>query len=149
MRSFTKILPTMFDDRRWLQLGWTARAVYFYLLGGKHQTSAGVYKLPDLYAAADLACELPEYIEARKAIASAGLILYDEDTHELYLHGWFAENAITNEKHAAGTMRCISQIESDLVRGAAEADYEQSYQAFYERQSSRPGRPGMGYPRVA
>lgn len=149
MRSFTKILPAMFEDKRWLQLGWTARAVYFYFLGGKHQTSAGVYKLPDLYAAADLQCGLPEYIEARDEIANAGLILFDAETNELYLKGWFDENAITNEKHAAGTQRCITAIESDLVREAAESDFEQSYKAFYERQASRPTPGRMGYPRIA
>nr|WP_272950908.1 DUF935 family protein [Agrobacterium vitis] len=148
MRSFTKILPTMFDDKRWLQLDWTARTVYFYLLGGKHQTSAGAYKLPDLYAAADLHCDLKEYVKAREAITAVGLILYDVDTNELYLTDWFAENGITNEKHAVGTQRCIMQISSNMIRDAADADFQQSYQAFYERQSSKSNRPGAGWPRA-
>ena len=149
MRSFTKILPNTFDDKRWLELDWTARAVYFYLLGGKHQNSAGAYKLPDLYASADLHCDLKEYIQARQAIADSGLILFDEESHELYLQGWFTENPITNEKHAVGTQRCIMQIGSDVIRAAVETDFEQSYQAFYERQSNRTTRPSGNWPRTA
>ncbi|WEZ83531.1 hypothetical protein P6U16_01345 [Rhizobium sp. 32-5/1] len=128
----------MFEDKRWLNLDWAARGVYFYLLGGKHQTSAGTYKLPDLYASADLQCDVSDYVSARKAIAAAGLIVFDEDTNELYVPGWYAENAITNEKHAIGTCRCISQIKSDMIREVAEAEYTVSYEAFYLRQSSKP-----------
>lgn len=141
MRSFTKLLPSMFEDKRWLQLDWTARGVYLYLLGGKHQTSAGTYKLPDMYASADLLCDVSDYVSARKAIAAAGLILYDDDTNELYVPGWYAENAITNEKHAVGTSRCIAQIGSEVIRAAAEAEFTQSYEAFYARQATKPRQP--------
>ncbi|MDJ1634558.1 hypothetical protein [Rhizobium rhizogenes] len=138
MRSFTKILPSMFEDKRWLQLDWTARAVYFYLLGGKHQTSAGAYKLPDMYASADLQCDVSVFVSARKAIAAAGLILYDEDTNELYVHDWYVENGITNEKHATGTARCIDQLSSPVISEAATADYNTSYEAFYDRRAKTP-----------
>lgn len=140
MRSFTKILPGMFDDRRWLQLDWRAKGVYFYLLGGKHQTSAGAYKLPDMYAAADLKCDVSDFIAAREAITAAGLISYDEETNELYLHDWFVENGITNHKHSLGTARCIVQITSDRIREIVEADFILSRDAFLERQAQQSGR---------
>jgi hypothetical protein len=137
MRPFTKVLPDMFEDERWLKLDWVGRCVYFYFLAGKHQNSAGAYKIPDMYAAADLKCEVAEYIAARRALVSSGLILFDETTSEVYVLGWFEENAITNEKHAAGTFRHIDQIRSDQIRSVAEAEYTVSCDAFYSRKADR------------
>jgi hypothetical protein len=141
MRDFTKLTPTIFDDKRFLSLVTepiSPQVVFFYLMGGKHQNSAGCYKLPDLYAASDLHCSVDGYVAARRALVEAGLILYDEETNELYIVGWFASNgSLTNWKHAAGTERLIYQIESQTIADAAYQDFETIKDAFERREEGR------------
>ncbi len=141
MRDFTKLTPAIFDDKRFVSIASetvSPQVVFFYLMGGKHQNSAGCYKLPDLYAASDLHCSVESYVAARLALVEAGLILFDEDTNELYIVGWFASNgSLTNWKHAAGTERLIYQIESQTISDAAYRDFETVKEDFERRQEGR------------
>lgn len=142
MRDFTKLNPAIFDDARFLSLGWESRCVYLYLMGGKHQTSAGCYRIPDGYAATDLKCDPSEYEAARKAVADTGLILFDEETAEVYVSGWYNENPICNPKHAAGTEQLILLISSELIQNAAYEDFSKSKEAFEEAFATRTSRAG-------
>lgn len=91
-----------------------------YFLTCRHQTSAGCYQLPDGYAAADLGWEIEAYVVARREVEAAELILFDEDTSEIFIVGWFANNPVTNEKHKMGCIRLIESMESEKIHDAAE-----------------------------
>jgi hypothetical protein len=129
MREFTKLNPAIFDDSRFRSVSWIEKTVYLYLMGGKHQTSAGCYKIPDGYAATDLNCDIETYAAARRALVTVGLVAFDEATSEIYILGWFIENPICNPKHAAGTERLIMQIESEVIQEVAGADFFKSKEA--------------------
>src|SRR5690606_25853760 len=103
-----------------------AKLFYLYLLTCEHQSSAGCFRLPDAYAAADLAWSEIDLAAAREAGAEAGLIVHDRQTEEYFVPRWFKHNPGTNPKHRKGIERLISDLDSDHVREAAEAEFMES-----------------------
>lgn len=122
-RDFNMVSPAVWGSERFAALPTPAKLSFMYLLTSPHQNSAGGYRLPAAYAAADMGCEAAEFTTALKAITDAGLAIYDDATKEVYLTGWFKHCPPTNQKHAKGTMKIISRIGSDMVREAMEAEF--------------------------
>ncbi|CAN7396693.1 hypothetical protein LJR235_002373 [Pararhizobium sp. LjRoot235] len=142
MREFSKVSPLLWRDKRFQGLASSdARLAFFYFSTCEHQTSAGCYRLPDGYAANDLGWDTARYQAARKEITSAGLILFDEDTSEIFVAGWFKENPITNGKHATGTSRLIMNIQSDTIREAAEEGFIESRDTFESARAEQKQGP--------
>lgn len=122
-RKFTQVSPAMWRPGRFLSLSSVdAQLIYLYLLTGPHQNSAGCYRLPDGYAAADLGWELARYRKARDQLVEADFILFDEKTLEIYIQRWFQHCPPTGPKHTVSVERIISAIDSDAIREQAEAD---------------------------
>ncbi|MBB3288758.1 MULTISPECIES: hypothetical protein [unclassified Rhizobium] len=139
MRDYTKVSPLIWRDKRFRSLASSdARLAMLYFVTCEHQNSTGCYRLPDAYAAVDLGWELDRFIKAREAVVSAGLILTDADSSEIFVVGWYETNTPTNDKHAIGTSRLIAKIESDQLREAAEEEFLASEQ---KRLTSKPS-PG-------
>jgi hypothetical protein len=44
-----------------------------------------------------------------------GLVSFDDETSELFVHRWFKHNPPMNDKHALGTRFIIERIESDDI----------------------------------
>ena len=127
MREFSKVSPKVWRDKRFRGLSSIdAQLVFLFFLTCDHQNSAGSYRVPDGYACADLGWDVARYIEARNLIVQAGLIVFDEDTDELFISGWFDTNPSMNPKHALSIQTAIAKIESDFIREAAEEDFERS-----------------------
>jgi hypothetical protein len=138
MREFSKVSPMVWRNRVFASLpSADAKLAYFYFLTCEHQNSGGSYRVLDGYAAADLGCPVSEWAAARREVEAAGLIIYDEHFSEVYIRDWFRENPITNNKHALGTERLISNLDSDKVREAAEADFSQSCEELEQRIAKR------------
>jgi hypothetical protein len=125
MRDFSKVSPKVWRSPRFRGLqSEGARLFYLYVLTCEHQSSAGCFRLPDAYAAADLSWSPERLEEYRAALVGAGLLVHDPETEEYFVTRWFKHNPGTNAKHRAGIARLISELDSDVVREAAEAEYE-------------------------
>lgn len=123
MREYSKVSPKLWRSKRYRGLpADDARMFYVYLLTCEHQTSAGCFRLPDAYAAADLCWTTARLGGARSPLVAAGMIAHDEDTEEYFVPRWFNHNPPTNGKHLKGVQRIISELDSDQVREAAEAE---------------------------
>lgn len=120
MREFSKVAPQLWSKRQFKSLSTEGKLAMLYFLTCRHQTSAGCCHLPDGYAAADLAWPEADYVKTRKEVEAAGFILFDEDTSEIFVVGWFANNPVTNEKHKMGCRRIIESVESDKIAEAAD-----------------------------
>ncbi|MDO9416205.1 hypothetical protein [Pararhizobium sp.] len=143
MRDFSKVSPLLWRDKRFRSLPTSdAQIAMLYFLTCEHQNSAGCYRLPDGYAASDLDWNTERYEKARAAIVAAGLILFDPDTSELFVAGWFEFNPAMNQKHSQGVERRISSIDSDAVRDAANEDFQKSEEGRASR-PSKPERPSL------
>lgn len=123
-RQFSKVSPTVWRSGRFARLSNTGKVLYLFYLACEHQNSAGCFRLPDGYACSDLHWQPEAYIKARSELTAAELITYDPDTSEIYVDRWFKHNPPMNEKHAQGTRRLISSIESDVIREKAEEEFE-------------------------
>lgn len=138
MRDFSKVSPLVWRDKRFRSLASSdAKLAMLYFVTCEHQNSAGCYRLPDGYAASDLAWDAPRYEKARGAVIDAGLIIFDPETSELFIADWFETNPAMNPKHAQAVERRISTIDSDVIREAAEEDFLKSE----EIRASRPSKP--------
>ena len=142
-RQFSKVSPAVWRSGRFIGLGDTeAQLLYLYYLSCEHQTSAGCFRLPDGYACSDLGWPLDRYTKARTKLVKGELITFDPVTSGIYVDRWFKHSPPTNEKHAQGSRRLISAIDSDLIREKAEAEFEEADQ---KRTSARPdGKSRLG-----
>lgn len=150
MRNFTKLVPTLWRDRRFKALPSSdAQLVYLFLMSSEHQNSAGAFRLPTLYACNDLGWEEARFVQARDEVVTSGLTVFDGDTEEYFCHGWFEANAANNPKHAISIMRAISTLESDPVREVAEEEFNASEEAKASaREASSNVHPLPNYDRL-
>ncbi|SFZ84491.1 hypothetical protein SAMN02983003_2040 [Devosia enhydra] len=123
-RQFSKVSPLVWHSKRFRSLDSDGQLLFLYFLTCEHQTSAGTFRIPDGYAIADLAWELPRYLEVRQRVKAAGLIDCDEDENFVQVMGWFKFNPPTNEKHAQGTLRLLQGISSPRLREASLTAFE-------------------------
>ncbi|MDX8492704.1 hypothetical protein RFN29_14085 [Mesorhizobium sp. VK22B] len=119
-RLFTKISPALWSSSRFHSMSHEAQWAFFYFCTSPHATSAGCYVLPDLYACADLHCDLATYQALRTEVLAAGMIDFDPDHSVVLIEKWFKHNAPTNESHALGTSRRLADIPSERLRKKAE-----------------------------
>jgi hypothetical protein len=140
MREFSKVSPKVWRDKKFRNLtSIDAQLAFLFFLTCDHQNSAGSYRVPDGYAAEDLGWTIPRYVEARNLVVNAGLVVFDIDTAELFISGWFDTNPSMNPKHARSIRGAIAKIESDMIREAAEDDFQRSEEAKEARNSKSDG----------
>lgn len=123
MRDFSKVSPRLWQSVRFRNLpDDDARFLYLFLLTCPHNNSAGAFRLPTAYAAADLGWTADRLGNSLGALAAGDMIERDSETEELFVLRWFNHNPPTNRKHLLGIERLISEIDSDAVREAAEGE---------------------------
>lgn len=141
-REFSKVSPAIWRSKRFIALGSDrGRLLILYYLTSQHQNSAGAYKLPEGYALSDLGWTADEYRAARDELIAQGLIVYDGETEEVFVTGWFKICPPMNDKHAAGTRSRICDIESDDVREVLENEFTDADKARLVGKVKRRG-PG-------
>ncbi|TIP69775.1 MAG: hypothetical protein E5X53_30830 [Mesorhizobium sp.] len=126
MRDYSKISPKIWRSTRFHDRSDDAKFLHLYLLSSTHQTSAGCFTLPDAYAIADLNWTMERFKAAHTELVAADMIVHDDATNEYFIPLWFRHNPPMGPKHQIGVKRLISQLESDHVREAAEADLHDS-----------------------
>jgi hypothetical protein len=122
-REFSKVSPALWRSERFTSLESKGQVLLLYFMTSCHQNSAGCYRLPDGYACSDLKWEIADYQAHRTRLIEADLIAFDEVTLELYIRRWFQHCPPMNDKHAQGTSRLISDIDSDALRETVEIDF--------------------------
>jgi hypothetical protein len=132
-RDFSKVSPAIWRSPRFRCLENDARLLQLFFICCDHQNSAGAFVIPAGYACSDLQWTHEQYVTARDQLRDADLIAFDEVTDEVYVRRWFAHNPPTNDKHAQGTLRRISEIQSDEVREIVEADFDEADSARHAR----------------
>lgn len=125
MRKFTKVAPSLWRSQKFRALPHDRdRLYYHYLLTNQHQNSAGVYHIPDAYAAEDLGWPQEAVAEARENCIQAGLIMHDAATSEILIRQWFTHNPATNDRHAKGVLKLIEAVDSEKLRETARVEFE-------------------------
>ena len=130
----------MFDPRIWKNLSFQSafddkdRLAYFYAYTSHHQTMVGAYHLPDEYAAKDLGWDVEVFRTARQNLQKSQMLLYDEDTEEVFVVDWFPLNLPNNKNHYFGTRKVLETISSDCIHDAVVA-------AMHNYLSARKNQP--------
>ncbi len=138
--EYSKVSRALWQSKRFNALAESdEKLLYIYLLTCSHQTSAGCYRLPDGYAIADLGWSLADYLARREIVEASGLIAFDAETSEVYIERWLRHSPPTNTKHAQGIRKVIECIDSDELRGKAEADFEDAIAAYRSQNPLGPG----------
>lgn len=122
-RKFTPVSPAIWHSKRFRELDSDGRLLMHYYLTCKHQNSSGCFQLPDGYACDDLGWDRDRYLEARDCLLEVGLILFDQETSEVYPDGWFRFCAPANKSHSMAIQNMIAAIESPRLREHVEADF--------------------------
>jgi hypothetical protein len=161
MRDFSKVSPSLWHSERFNNLASDdARFAYLYLLTCEHQTSAGCYRLPDAYAAADLRWSIDRYQRSRAELATAGLINFDTVASVMMITRWFRFNPPMNEKHLKGIRHILERLPSEQIWADASIELDEflqtvasvkaEKQAKHEMGGKMPPNPWTGWkPRVA
>ncbi|MER9200476.1 hypothetical protein NKH74_14815 [Mesorhizobium sp. M0933] len=124
-REFSKISPKVWRSKRFRALrSDDARFLLLFLLTSEHQTSAGCFRMPDAYAAADLGWQTDRMQAARQQLVEGGLLAFDSVTDEYFVTGWFGHNKPMNSSHQKSIVRVVAEMESDVVREIAEAELQ-------------------------
>ncbi|QLF68323.1 hypothetical protein FE840_001440 [Peteryoungia desertarenae] len=124
MARFSKVSANFWRSRRVAALSNDDRLCLLYCITAEHQTSVGAARIPTKYAAADLAWTEEAFEASVTSLVDAGLLLRDPETLEIFVTGWFRHNAPQNPNHASGMVKAISEISSDAIREAVEAEFE-------------------------
>lgn len=143
MRDFSKVSPSLWHSERFIGLASDdARYTYLYLLTSEHQTSAGCYRLPDAYAAADLRWPVERYEQARSELVKAGLIRFDAAASVLMITRWFRFNPPMNPKHHQGIRHILERLPSQAICADATAELDEcltnAAKAKAEREPKHP-----------
>ena len=144
MRDFSKVSPSLWHSDRFNNLpSDDGRYTYLYLLTCEHQTSAGAYRLPDAYAAADLNWPVERYRKARAELVAADLVKFDSAASVVMITRWFKFNPPMNTSHLKGILHTLHRLPSDVIRGESVAELE-AIQAAADaaKAAAAEGKPG-------
>ena len=138
MRDYSKISPAVWQSPRFNNLpSDDGRYLYLFLLTCQHQNSAGCYRLPDGYACNDLNWLIERYLNARKILIDAGLILFDGVSSVLMITRWFKHNPPMNEKHFIGIERTLERLDSETIYDAACAALNEAWESIEAEKAAR------------
>ena len=135
-KPFTMVRRSLWRSKRFRGLpNDAARYLYQYFLTCQHQGPIGCMKLNDAYALSDLDMTganwtRDSYQAAKTAIIESGLALFDPDTEELLLTGWWKDNGPSNDDWFKGARRQCEAIESATLREAALTALTECWEAF-------------------
>jgi hypothetical protein len=144
MREFTKLSPTIWTSKVFQALTVRERNQFLYLLAGPNQTSAGCCRVPESYACGDLGCKPIDYRNINVRLQDVQLIEFDTETSEVLITGWFKDNPPMNDKHRKGTQKEIDRIQSDQLRSASQAAFDEAWAKYVARQDAK-ARKDAGY----
>jgi hypothetical protein len=119
-RRFGQVPLNLWLTPTFKALSLEAKLAVLFFWCGPHSTSAGIGRLPDAYAAADLAWPQAEWQSARQEAQNAGYIERDAESETVFVHNYLASNRPVNAKHRAAIINQISATDCDALRELAE-----------------------------
>lgn len=135
-KPFTMVRRSLWRSKRFGGLpNDAARYLYLYLLTCQHQGPIGCMRLDDSYALSDLNLtgakwSLAKYQAAKAAVIESGLALFDADTGEMLLTGWWKDNGPSNDSWFVGARKRCDGIEAATLKAHALADLDECWEAF-------------------
>lgn len=145
MRDFSKVSPSLWHSERFNSLASDdARFAYLYMLTCEHQTSAGCYRLPDAYAAADLRWPVERYQRALSELIGSGLIVHDPAASVVMVTRWFRFNSPMNEKHLKGIRHILERLPSQKIWAEATAELDECLAAIAKVKAERESKQAAG-----
>lgn len=118
-RHYNSLKPKLWRDKKFMAMSDQARLLYLWYLTNAEVDSSGCYLMQDAIAAVHMHWDIDTLIVAKKELIDAGMIVFDDETDEVWPVDWFEHNPITGPKLAIGTIRLIRDIESVWIRKAA------------------------------
>ena len=119
-RRFGQVPVNLWLAPAFKALSLEAKLAVLFFWCGPHSTSAGIGRLPDAYAAADLAWSQAQWEAARQEAQVAGYIERDTETETVFVRNYLACNRPVNVKHRAAIINQINAVECDAFRKLAE-----------------------------
>ncbi len=116
MRSFTKIVPSVWVSDGFRGLAEKEKLLMLYYLSGPHQTLIGVARVPDGYAAVDLDLAQDDIRSLRETLGEAKVIGHDAATDEVMIVEWWSSNPPVNPSHHKGAVRALENVKSIRLR---------------------------------
>ncbi len=128
-RQFTKVAAAVWTSKRFRTVSDAARLLLLYMMTCSHQNSTGAFRAPLGYFGIDLGWDDKKVAAALAELSKAGLVIHDQAESEFFVRGWYRFNPPMNSKHVTGTTRRFSEIQSDEIRAAAEAEFTAAVEA--------------------
>jgi hypothetical protein len=146
MRDYSKVSPALWESKRFHALSDDGRFALLYLMTSPHQNSAGVYRLPPPYAAADLQWPVERVQAALQELSEADMVTVDPDTDVLLIRRWFKHNPPMNQNHMTGIDRLLQRLPCPTIAQEAAAS---AWEAWRARCAEREGAQDSETPEPA
>ncbi len=115
-RKFSMVSPALWRSKRFKSVSEGAQLLHLYYITNHHQTLAGVHQIPEGYALTDLNWSKETYRQARDELIQAGLIIFDDETEEVFVCRWFVHNEPASTKHIKGMHSVVDDIVSRSIQ---------------------------------
>lgn len=119
-RRFGQVPVNLWLTPAFKALSVEAKLAVLFFWCGPHSTSAGIGRMPDAYAAADLGWQQSAWETARQEAQDAGYIERDAETETVFVHNYLASNRPVNVNHRRAIVNQISAVDCDALRELAE-----------------------------
>lgn len=105
MRDYGKISTTLWNSRKFSNVGDDGKLLYLYLHTCPSVNSIGCFIMKDGYAMADLGWELKRYRKAMDTLCVAYMVSFDPTEKVVRLVNFLNFDPLTNPKHAQGSAK--------------------------------------------
>lgn len=118
MDRYTYIHSRIWLDEKFADLQPDSKMLFLYLMTSPHCNMAGYYRLPLLYAAADLRMT-PEAVEsALDPLLSEGMVLYDTKAFVVLIPNYLKYNQLQNLNQAKGALAVVGKLPTNSLGSA-------------------------------
>lgn len=135
------VSPRVWRSRRFKSLSKNAQLLFLYLVTSEHQTMAGAYRLLPEYGAADLRWSIEEFSSTLEEVQTSGLVLYDHETTEVMIEGWFKFHPPTGKMTTKGISNSLEKIDSEELYEAGMRAFEDALQEQIEKNTQQQPTP--------
>lgn len=110
---YTKLEASFWTDKEIQQFDRAqrgARELYAYYITGPHRNAAGLYYLPDHYAAGDLNIDIGEYRRLKDYLTAQGRIAFDERTDFILITKFLKHNPLEGPNQVKGAITILETV---------------------------------------
>lgn len=123
-RQFAKVAAAVWTSKRFRALSEQAKLLLLYFMTCRHQNSTGAFRAPVGYLCVDLGWGEDKVHSGLAELVEQNLVAHDAEEDEFFVLGWFRFNPPMNSSHAAGTVKLMGDIKSEVIASIAVAELE-------------------------